>query len=481
MINSLKKEGNVENDSNSENEKVQYIESSDSKSSKNFLVMDLFDIFNYEKLEKEKLFFNSSISVADTLVFNFPWFHFQFPNSIGYQKIRKLIQTLKEMPLNTGIPCNKSKTFVFALRDFDMEQKNIQEKITSEITSELGKNSIGIQASFFFLPHAFRNSQNFNEVLSKFNDFLISQKKENDFPEMESIQIDEKIESFIKGISKVSSKKTFLEGNLNNKEMIGYRICNEIFLKTLFSFKGAIEPWKICCEEGGIIQNFGKEADILIEDYIKKFEEETGVFKSNNVFLSKKKILKFNLLSSLQEIFEKQIYKLKELSFQSFKEALSSIQVTGDVENQVNAAIQITEKYFISKVDSLKPPQAKKVWSSEKERKELVNGIREMATERLQAARLQGVYLKKTKNPISLSFYYLHPHPFGKDLRLDHMTLSDSLGYNPDLTKRAGLMRQFVATRGDSKKVSPGIENNNKEEDFIYQEEPMKSFQNNSR
>jgi len=467
-----------------EETKIGLIEDSSLSSSKNLLTIDLSDLMDHEKFEEKKLFFNGAILISDIVVFNFPWFNFQFGNSVGFHKIKKLTTYLKKIMAEKISEENKPKTIVFVLRDFDVDQENseinqeiIRKKIDLELKTHLNECFLTIETVYFFLPHTYRKAIEFKKASEKFSKFLFSHENKNLFLKNKEINSDDQIEDFIAEITKFSFPTTFFGGDLNNKEIAAYRICSEVFLKTLFAFKNSIEPWKICCEEGGIIQNFGKETDRLIEEFIEKFEQETSPFNDTKVFISKKKILKFNLLSMLQEIFDKQLYKLKELSFQSFKESLSSIQVTGDVENQVNAVIQITEKYFINKVDSLTPSKAKGIWFSEKERKELVNGIREMATERLQAARLQGIYLKKTKNPISLSFYYLHPHPFGKDLRLDHMTLNDSLNYNPDLTKRAGLMRQFVATQGDSKKLSSGIDTDHKEEDFIYQEEPMKSFQ----
>lgn len=452
------------------------------------LVFDLFDPFDHEKYQKEKSCFNTGLAIGEIIVLNFPWFHFEFKNSIGFQKIQKVTNLLRDMVRNQIISNDLPKTFVIALRDFDFDKEELESKrnwfektINDEIKLGLEKVLKNFGVVFYFFPHAKRSVEKFSEVVGTLKNFLSTQENSLFFSSQNYNKEEKSLEEILKKISNFSSNPSDSKLFLDSKEMVGYQICEEIFYKTFSQFKNSMEPLKICCEEGGIIQNFGKEADKLIEDSLEQFQTEAYIFQTTKVFSEKKKILKENLLSCLQEIFQKQILKLKELSFQSFKELLSSIQVTGDVENQVSGSIRVTEKYFNSKIDSLKPLQAKKSWSSEKERKELVSGIREMATERLQAARLQGVYLKKNKNPVALSFYYLHPHPFGKDLRLDHMTLSDSLGFNPELSKRAGLMRQFVATRGDSKKINSPEGTDNHYEDLIYQEEPMKSFQNNSR
>ena len=121
----------------------------------------------------------------------------------------------------------------------------------------------------------------------------------------------------------------------------------------------------------------------------------------------------------------------------------------------------------------------KKTWKTNpnKEKRELLNGIREIAIERLQLARLQGVYLQKSRNPVSLSFHFLHPHLFGKDLSLNNFSSTDSFDFNPEPNKRAGLMRQFVETSGNSAKIKIGGNfTNQSSDDFVYHKDPLKLF-----
>jgi len=261
------------------------------------------------------------------------------------------------------------------------------------------------------------------------------------------------------------------------KEILGSEICKKTSFSLIEDFKKINEPWKICIEEGGLIQNFGGEASKIYNELTEIFDMETRIFRDTNSYLITRSVFVENLMFLLSEIYEKLVSKLKEFSFQSFREAVSGVQISNNIDQDIKISINITEKYFTSKAKPMVPFFISNTWILEKERKELLNGIREIATERLQLARLQGVYLQKSRNPISLSFHFLHPHPFGKDLRLDNFTSSDSFDFNPEPSKRAGLMRQFVETSGNSIKFKIGGEYKERSlDDLVYHKEAAKLF-----
>jgi len=261
------------------------------------------------------------------------------------------------------------------------------------------------------------------------------------------------------------------------KEILASELCKKTSTNLINDFKKINEPWKICIEEGGLIQNFGEEAGKIYTELLKIFDLETKIFQNTNSYASARSVFAENLAYLLCEIYEKLVSKLKEFSFQSFRESISAIQVSNNIDQDIKISINVTEKYFTSHAKYLAPFFIKNSRALEKERKELLNGIREIATERLQLARLQGVYLQKSRNPISLSFHFLHPHPFGKDLRLDSFTSNDSFDFNPEPSKRAGLMRQFVETSGNSTKFKIG-EDSSKQvtDDLVYHKEALKLF-----
>nr|UXY87169.1 SEY1 [Cryptomonas sp.] len=265
------------------------------------------------------------------------------------------------------------------------------------------------------------------------------------------------------------------------KEILGAKICEEVLINSLSLYKKSIDPWLICCEEGGIIQNFGKEADELINEITFIFEKDASVFQDTKVYVQKKEVLREKILHDLQKIFEKQIQKTKEMSFLSFKESLAPIQITNQVERDIQAVIKTIDSYFTEIAGSLCSKKSSGIWFYEKEHQELKQGMIEIAIEKLQMARLQGIYLQKNRNPISLSFHFLHPHPFGKDLRFDHMTTNDSFNFNSRISQKAGIMRQSVSAKEKSLKITQSDSATTaSENDLIYQENPLNAFQNNN-
>mmetsp|Transcript_61844 Transcript_61844/g.147270 ORF Transcript_61844/g.147270 Transcript_61844/m.147270 type:complete len:239 (-) Transcript_61844:659-1375(-) len=238
-----------------------------------------------------------------------------------------------------------------------------------------------------------------------------------------------------------------------------------------------MEPWVIVLQEGGIIHNFGAEVDHLVENVRKSYLKRCGVFKNTEVFKQREELLVEEILFCLQIIFEKQVRKLKELSFRIFNEMLSKVPITEKVENAVKATIKISSELFCQRAAFLKPRKTSMNWSYEKEINSFKESIRQTATEKLQMARLQGIYLKKSKNPINLSFHYLHPHPFGKDSRLDSLSSDDSVNYNSQLAKKAWLMRQTAS----QKDFSSSLPETKLSDELVYQDDPMKSYENGSK
>jgi len=261
------------------------------------------------------------------------------------------------------------------------------------------------------------------------------------------------------------------------KEILSSEICQKTSFSLIQDFKKVSEPWKICIEEGGLIQNFGGEASKIYNELTEIFDIETRIFRDTRSYTITRSVFVENLMYLISEIYEKLIAKLKEFSFQSFREAVSGLQISNNIDQDIKFSIKLTEKYFITKAKPMAPFFIRNTWILEKERKELIKGIREIVTERLQLARLQGVYLQKSRNPISLSFHFLHPHPFGKDLRLENFTSSDSFDFNPEPSKRAGLMRQFVEMDRNSFKFK--IEKEFEKsflDDLVYHKEAAKLF-----
>jgi len=268
---------------------------------------------------------------------------------------------------------------------------------------------------------------------------------------------------------------------LNCLEIIGSKLCEEFLFNSFSLYKRSIEPWVICCNEGGVVQNFGKEVDKLIDQALVIYENDGCLFRFTKIFGQKKEMLKESILFDLQRVFEKQVLRTKEMSLQSFKESLAPIQITNQVEQDIQIIIKTVDYYFREIIKTLISRYSIGLWFYEKEHRELMQDMREISIERLQMAKLQGIYLQKNKNPISLSFHFLHPHPFGKDLRFDYMNVNDSFNFNSNFTQKAGVMRESVSSRGKVVKIissdEPSLFSDN---DLIYKDNPLNAFQNNN-
>jgi len=139
------------------------------------------------------------------------------------------------------------------------------------------------------------------------------------------------------------------------KEILGSEICKKTSFSLIEDFKKINEPWKICIDEVGLIQNFGGEASKIYNELTEIFDMETRIFRDTNSYLITRSVFVENLMFLLSEIYEKLVSKLKEFSFQSFREAVSGVQISNNIDQDIKISINITEKYFTSKAKPMVP------------------------------------------------------------------------------------------------------------------------------
>lgn len=228
--------------------------------------------------------------------------------------------------------------------------------------------------------------------------------------------------------------------------------CDEICSFIFSQYLDSARSWKSRAEDGRIIENFGTEADGLLQNALEEYDRDAAAFRHTKTFIRKRNELRSSILNDLRTIYAKQLLKLREVAFDRFKLALTRIQVTNRVEKDVERQIRENEKYFIEQADLLKCRDAPRggnassnagalPWRHEIERRALVDAMREVATERLQFARLQGAYVPTQRQPVQFSFHYLHPNPFGTDSRQDRLTSTDPIRYDPTVSRVATVLR----------------------------------------
>lgn len=216
--------------------------------------------------------------------------------------------------------------------------------------------------------------------------------------------------------------------------------CNAVMATVLDKYRTTAKQWKGTVETGRIIRNFGKEGDALVERTLQFFDKDATVHKSTKAFVRKREELKAALLSDTYSLFAKQILKLREVAYQVFRGKLARIRINDQVEKNVRGAVKEAESYFVENAESLRSNLGG--WRFDNERHELVNNMRNDATERLQLARLQGNYVPHMRSPIAFAFHTLLLAPFGRDSRFAHPHAEEmQQSFDPDKVKKAGLMR----------------------------------------
>lgn len=216
--------------------------------------------------------------------------------------------------------------------------------------------------------------------------------------------------------------------------------CGAVMTTVLDKFKSRAKQWRSTVEQGRIIRNFGSEADTLIGHTLDVFDSDASAHKATKSFPRKRNELRSVLLAECYALFTKQILKLREVSYQIFRGKLARIRINSRVEKMVRNAVKEAEAYFVENAEALRSQLG--AWRFDNERHELVNHMRDDATERLQLARLQGNYVPPMRSPIAFAFHTLLLAPFGRDSRTPQsMEREMQQVYDPDKIKKAGLMR----------------------------------------
>lgn len=204
-----------------------------------------------------------------------------------------------------------------------------------------------------------------------------------------------------------------------------------------------VQPWKVDTGAGRLVRDFGRQAGETLEQTLDAFSADAAAHGTTEAVRRKREELRGTVLTDLHSLYAKQLVKLRELAYQVFRDNLARIRISASVEKDVDGAIKVAEKFFVSKANELVVPGSG--WRYDALRSELVKHMREDATERLQSARLSGVYTKPVRFPVALSLHYLAASVAGLvDSRLpqkqptEDVTLTD-----PNRLKLADLSRLY--------------------------------------
>lgn len=225
------------------------------------------------------------------------------------------------------------------------------------------------------------------------------------------------------------------------RELAATFACDELMKSAYERYAAVTRQWKSTVESGRIIRDFGKESGSLISSTLEKLASDAAPYRSSKAFVRKRDELRSLCLSDSYTLYAKQLLKLREVAYQVFRSNLARIRINEKVEKNVNTAVKNAESYFVEKAEMLRCPLS--IWRFDNERHELVNHMREDATERLQLARLQGNYVPPFRAPVAVAFHTLLTAPFGHDSRIPQPRPEEQVSakVDKDKVKKASLAR----------------------------------------
>lgn len=270
-----------------------------------------------------------------------------------------------------------------------------------------------------------------------------------------------------------------------SKELMASFECSNILRKVFDKYCRGVRSWDRETEDGNVIDDFGTASMTVVKDSLAVYDQDAAPHRSSKAFQRNRQELKEKIDQSLYDLFTRQTLRLREVAYGMFKAKLeeASSEDPG-FEKSINKSLKEAQKYFLEQAEKLRPKSS--TWRFDNETKELASHMREDATERLQRARLEEyapsargrrggrrgrrgrglAAAGSTRQPISISFHYLDPAPFGlKDSRYEKLNSDDPLEYGRD-----GIAASQVETaRGLP--ILPG-KNEPWDRDYVYTDKP---------
>lgn len=372
------------------------------------------------------------------------------PASSGVRQVMSAIgKSLSLRMSGIASPLPTRRLLVVAVRDFDSEEisaEELEEALTEQLASaykdiEVPSGFAGNELSDLFnlhivgLPNEQHCAEQYAGAVRELGDVLRDTNKSY----ADAGMTEERLGDFIAKIQIALGDEA--TGNLPaERELRATYACNAVMKSVLDKYRNTAKQWKATVDAGRVIRNFGSENDRLIERTVDVYDKDASVYKSTKAFQRKKDELKGFLLSDSYALFAKQILKVRENAYQVFRAKLARIRINDQVEKNVRGAVKEAESFFVEHGEALRSKLG--AWRFDNERHELVNHMRDDATERLQLARLQGNYVPRIRAPIAFAFHTLLLAPFGRDSAAAQPHAEDmKQSYDPDKVKQAELYR----------------------------------------
>ncbi|KAA8495758.1 Protein SEY1 [Porphyridium purpureum] len=418
-----------------------------------FLALDVegFDQMSTTRVLIQDAGASFAAAAADVLVLSVFMHDISKPEASGMAALASIARTLRALHESGTLGGSAiRRRVIVAVRDYDAEELSEQE-LADFYKGELGAHMGGGLAAvkkvfdmrFEFLPHAFLQRDEYEQGIERLQSLLVQLQQELScrkaaavYPQMR------KIWQSIERELNQNSRTGHASGTAQDEEADAAYYVQAAMREALDGYFKRVQPWKEAVESARLVRNFGPDCKLRVDEALTAFDEATRPYEHTRVYLVRREELRTSILLDLQTLFSRQVLKVRDIAYHVFTEKASRIPLSGHVEKRVGEAIQEADQFFVERASALRCEYAPKdAWRFENERAELLGGIRENATERLQLSRLQGSYIPKIRKPVSVSFHYLDPTPFGwYDSRYKPaIPVGPQPSEDPDRYRRAGI------------------------------------------
>jgi hypothetical protein len=264
-------------------------------------------------------------------------------------------------------------------------------------------------------------------------------------------------------------------------DIISEITCRKIFESAIDFLRYISIPWLDVIKLEWI-KNLGAEYDNLLKKAEEFFFMEANYFKKTEAFSRKLQVLRECFYVDCRVIWVRQLEHLAENLRNSFKHSTSTLVLDDRFEQGYNNLINSFNKEFNSKAQSIIPGYNKGSWNYSYYRNKFLKSIRVFMELKMKTGYFKGILVRKRKQPISVWFHALFPHPFGKDLNSEPLSEDDPFLYEENKERnnsKANLMRYIIQKpkphqKHDEKNLK--IVGKIKKEDFVFKEKPKKAL-----
>uniref|UniRef100_A0A7S2ZJC4 Sey1/RHD3-like three-helix bundle domain-containing protein n=1 Tax=Rhodosorus marinus TaxID=101924 RepID=A0A7S2ZJC4_9RHOD len=233
---------------------------------------------------------------------------------------------------------------------------------------------------------------------------------------------------------------------LPDEEVAANFKCDQSYKEAYKQYNVKAKAWSDRAQrDERVIANFGRESDALVANTLEEYSQLASDYRGTKAYDRKHMELKETMLSELGLIYAKQISLVMEVLFESFCSNLNRLHVTSQLEKVIDSVVREVEKTFVRRAEEMRCKASK--WRYDGAKQMFVSSLREVSTERVQIARLEGSYIPGLRAPVNFTVHYLNP-----SVRPEDFTIGNLIGDRPErmitVPQRARRDRSLKAERG---------------------------------